>query len=252
MKVVFDKEFFKVYTSDPAAEENRLEPIIEKIKNDPFYEFVQPRSAEDADILRAHTKKHFENIKKNPIIFNISMLAAGGAIRAAVLAIENNPSFGLIRPPGHHASADSCWGFCFFNNMAIALLKLMSEDKINSAFILDFDLHTGDGNINILQKKNGIKILNPSSSSEMNYLKSIKSTIDALENVDIICASAGFDNAVGDWGNTLTTDGYAKIGSILKESSEILCGGRRFAILEGGYNFNLMPTNFNAFCKSFG
>lgn len=252
MKVVFDKEFFKVYTSDPAAEENRLEPIIEKIKNDPFYEFVQPRSAEDADILRAHTKRHFESIKQNPIIFNISLLAAGGAIKAAELAAENNPLFALIRPPGHHASADSCWGFCFFNNMAIALLKLMSEGKISSAFILDFDLHTGDGNINILQKKKNIKILNPSSNSEINYLKSIKKTIDSLENVDIICASAGFDNAVGDWGNTLTTDGYAKIGSMLKESSERLCEGRRFAILEGGYNFNLMPTNFDAFCKSFG
>ena len=73
MKVVFDKEFFKVYTSDPAAEENRLEPIIEKIKNDAFYEFIQPKPAKVEDILRAHTKKHFENIKKNPIIFNISM-----------------------------------------------------------------------------------------------------------------------------------------------------------------------------------
>lgn len=43
MKVVFDKEFFKVYAADPAAEENRLEPIIEKIKNDPFYEFIRPK-----------------------------------------------------------------------------------------------------------------------------------------------------------------------------------------------------------------
>lgn len=252
MKVVFDKEFFKVYAADPAAEENRLEPIIEKIKNDPFYEFIRPKPAKDEDILRAHTKNHFENIRQNPMIFNISMLAAGGAIKAAELATENKPTFGLIRPPGHHASSDSCWGFCFFNNMAIAVLKLMTEGKINSVFILDFDLHTGDGNINILQKNKRVKILNPSSSSEINYLKSIKNTLDDLEDVDIIGVSAGFDNAVGDWGNILTTDGYAKIGAILKEFSEKLCEGRRFAILEGGYNFNLMPTNFDAFCKSFG
>ena len=80
----------------------------------------------------------------------------------------------------------------------------------------------------------------------------MKKIIKELLKFDIQLLGAGFDNAMGDWGNTLTTDGYTKIGSILKESSERLCGGRRFAILEGGYNFNLIPTNFDAFCKSFG
>jgi len=28
-------------------------------------------------------------------------------------------AYALCRPPGHHASADSCWGFCYFNNIAI-------------------------------------------------------------------------------------------------------------------------------------
>ncbi len=43
MKVVFDKEFFKVYAADPAAEEDRLEPIIEKI----WIEFDQGTIEED-------------------------------------------------------------------------------------------------------------------------------------------------------------------------------------------------------------
>jgi acetoin utilization deacetylase AcuC-like enzyme len=33
------------------------------------------------------------------------------------------PAFAVIRPPEHHASADSCWGFCYFNSVAISLLE---------------------------------------------------------------------------------------------------------------------------------
>jgi len=67
---------------------------------------------------------------------------------AAELAIEGKPSFGLIRPPGHHASPDSCWGFCYFNNIAIAIRRLIDEGRVKKALIIDFDLHFGDGTFN--------------------------------------------------------------------------------------------------------
>ena len=38
------------------------------------------------------------------------------------------------------------------------------KDKIKKAFILDFDLHFGDGNMNILGGKGYVTILNPSAS----------------------------------------------------------------------------------------
>ena len=41
-------------------------------------------------------------------------------------------------------------GFCYFNNMAVALLTLKDEGLIETATILDIDLHYGDGNVNIL------------------------------------------------------------------------------------------------------
>ena len=52
---------------------------------------------------------------------------------AAETALAGEPAFGLIRPPGHHASSDHCWGFCFFNNIAVALAKLRAEKKIAKA-----------------------------------------------------------------------------------------------------------------------
>lgn len=255
MKVVFHQEFYEVYALDPAAGAGRLEPIVEKIRKDSFYEFVEAIPSQKNDILRAHTDRHFLSVKSDSMVFPMAMLAAGGAIQTAEIAYtEKTASFGLIRPPGHHASRDSCWGFCYFNNIAVSLLYLINKYKIQSAFILDFDLHTGDGNINILLTGDypGIQILNPYSNDEDKYIEEIKTTLDSLSGIDIILASAGFDNARGDWGNVLSTESYNNIGMLLKEYSLKLCKGRRYALLEGGYNYSLIPTNFDSFCKGFG
>jgi acetoin utilization deacetylase AcuC-like enzyme len=45
----------------------------------------------------------------------------------------------------HHASRDHGEGFCTFNGLVVALDKLKSENKIQSAAILDMDLHYGNG-----------------------------------------------------------------------------------------------------------
>ena len=51
-----------------------------------------------------------------------AMLAAGGCIAAVHAALGEGPraSLCLVRPPGHHATADRAMGFCFINNVALA------------------------------------------------------------------------------------------------------------------------------------
>src|SRR4030042_5263759 len=96
---------------------------------------------------------------------------------AAGEAYMGNPSFAVIRPPGHHASADSSWGFCYFNNISISLLRLYNDGKIKSAFVLDFDLHTGDGNINILKGRSDgfrVSILNPMAHERDEYIREVE------------------------------------------------------------------------------
>ncbi|MFX1395005.1 MAG: histone deacetylase family protein, partial [Promethearchaeota archaeon] len=153
----------------------------------------------------------------------------------------------------HHASADSCWGFCYFNNMSISLLKLFYEKKIKSAFILDFDLHFGDGNVNILTNRDDfkVKILNPDSSSRANYIREVEEYMKNLDDIDIFAASAGFDQGIQDWGHLLYPDDYTELGRLMKEYSKKLCNGRRYAILEGGYNHDVIGKNVYAFCKGF-
>ena len=255
MKIVFHERYYNSeYAWDPAASPGRLEGVMAKISENKEYEIITPNPATEEDILRAHTHRHFQNIKRNSLLFELASLAAGGAILAAEEGYNGNPTFAVIRPPGHHASADSCWGFCYFNNISISLLKLYSEGKIKSAFVLDFDLHNGDGNINILKNRADdfrVKILNPYSSGRTGYIKEVKSYMEDLKDIDIFVASAGFDQGIDDWGHLLYPEDYTELGRLMKKYSEKLCNGRRYALLEGGYNHNVIPKNVDSFCQGF-
>jgi len=255
MKIVFDERFLPgSYAADPAAAPGRLDSIIKIISSKKEYEIITPNPASEEDILRAHGKRHVEYIKDHSILYEMASLAAGSAIMAAEEAYNGNPTFAVLRPPGHHASADSCWGFCYFNNMSISLLKLFSEGKIKSAFILDFDLHYGDGNVNILKTKGPdfkTKILNPDSGNNAEYIRQVEDYMKNLEDIDIFAASAGFDQGIDDWGNLLHPEDYTELGRLMKEYSEKLCNGRRYAILEGGYNHDVIGGNVHAFCQGF-
>ena len=255
MKIVFHEKYYNSgYAMDPAAASGRLDGIIDVLKKRVEYQFIEPIPATEEDILRAHTQNHVDYIKKDSLLYELSALAAGGAILAAEEAYEGNPTFAVIRPPGHHASTDSCWGFCYFNNISISLLKLYSEKKIKSAFVLDFDLHTGDGNINILTNRTDdfkVQILNPNSNNRKDYIAEVEEYLQELKNVDIFTASAGFDQGINDWGNLLTPKDYTELGRLMKEYSNKLCKGRRYALLEGGYNHDAIGKNVGAFCQGF-
>jgi len=123
-----------------------MEAIVEEIQD--RVTLIDAVPAAEEDIAAVHTRAHMDMVRRDGV-YDIAALAAGGAIQAAEIGLKE-PCFALIRPPGHHASAGSCWGFCYFNNMAIALEKLKRENKIKKAFVLDFDLHFGDGTVNIL------------------------------------------------------------------------------------------------------
>ena len=246
MKVVFHDDFKRSYTLDPAAATGRMEAILDVIKD--RVEFVTAVPADEEDIAAVHTKYHIENVRRMGI-YDIAALAAGGAIQAATIGLEE-PCFGLIRPPGHHASANSCWGFCYFNNMAIALEKLRREGKIKNAFILDFDLHFGDGTVNILGGKGYATIFNPSSSSRGEFLKMVAKNLPA-EGVDIIGVSAGFDYAKEDWGGVLEKSDYTEIGQMVREAARKCIAGC-FGILEGGYNHKVLGHNCMAFLEGLG
>ena len=240
MKILFHNDFHQVYTSDPAAAAGRMQSIVNVLSED--YEFLEPTPANEEDITAIHTLPHIDYVRRIGL-YNISSLAAGGAIQAAFIGLKE-PCFALIRPPGHHASADRSWGFCYFNNMAIALERLKREKAINRAFVLDIDLHFGDGTVNIFRKKDYVTIFNVSSHNRESYLKAVEQELKEKKS-DIIGISAGFDNHKDDWGGLLETQDYTTIGEMVRETCETKrCGC--FAILEGGYNHQVLGHNVAA------
>ncbi len=243
MLVVYHEKYKEVYAADPAAKAGRIESIYNELYG--FFEFVKPDPATEADLRLVHTQSHIEFIKRCGLYDN-ALLAVGGAIKTSQLAIEGEPAFGLIRPPGHHASLDSCWGFCFFNNIAISIEKLRKEGKIKKALIVDFDLHYGDGTANIFGSIPVVSYYHLPIGDRKQQLNELPAYLSGRKDYDIIALSAGFDRHVQDWGGMLETEDYKEIGKIAKEFSERVCNGRRYAVLEGGYNHQVLGKNVKA------
>ena len=255
LKVVFHPLMIEPYDDTPAGAPGRLNSSIELLSSKQDYRFLEPAPASEAEICLAHDSAQIERVRRvgsssrTDRLFQMATLAAGGAILTAEIAVRGGPAFGLIRPPGHHASRSSSWGFCYFNNMAVALLNLRSRGLIRSAFVLDFDLHVGDGTLNILSDEKGFTIYNPSRHGDDEYLANVERAIEKCPEVDVIAASAGFDQYIEDWGRNLSTQAYKKLGYLMYDFAEDRCEGRRFGLLEGGYNFEDLGMNIHAFCE---
>ncbi len=246
MKVYFHDAFYRVYTADPAAAAGRMEAVVAALSGEVEFETIHPAS--EIDILRVHSRRHLAGVRDEGL-YDIAALAAGGAIQAASGSLTA-PAFALVRPPGHHASADSCWGFCYFNNMAVALTRLKQEGSISRAFVLDFDLHYGDGNVNILDGRPWATIVNPEATNAQRYLEVTEAAL-ADEIFDIIGVSAGFDNHLDDWGGLLATGDYHTLGRMVRQAAERRQAGC-FGILEGGYNHDVLGLNVRAFIRGMG
>jgi len=242
LKVVYHQRYTAVYSSDPASQPGRIESIYNELHG--LFEFVKPEPAKEEDLLLVHGKSHVEYVKTNTMLYEIASLAVGGAIKASEIALTGEPAFGLIRPPSHHASPNSSWGFCYFNNIAISIEKLRREDKIKKALIVDIDLHFGDGTANIFDGISEVTYFHPDARNRQAFLDEISRFLAARKDkVDIVAVSAGFDRHEQDWGGMLKTEDYFTIGKMIKEFAEKVCGGKRYAVLEGGYNHAVLGRN---------
>ena len=78
--------------------------------------------------------------------YRIALLAAGGVIAAvdAVLDGRVDNAYALVRPPGHHAMSDNGWGFCIFNNVAVAVAHARDRG-LERVAVVDLDVHHGNG-----------------------------------------------------------------------------------------------------------
>jgi acetoin utilization deacetylase AcuC-like enzyme len=247
VKVVFDEAFYRVYSSEPAAAPGRIESVVSEVKG--LFEFVGCEPASESDVLLVHSPDHVERVKSLEDVYPIALLAVGGAIKAAEIALGGEPAFALIRPPGHHASRGYSWGFCYFNNVAIAVAKMLSLKRVERVLIIDFDLHFGDGTANIFSGSKSIEYFHLPHGPRERQLCSLKAFLGEKGEYDLLAVSAGFDRHEEDWGGVLRTSDYYEVGKMLREFSSKKCKGAIFAALEGGYNHAVLGKSVRAFLE---
>jgi acetoin utilization deacetylase AcuC-like enzyme len=85
-----------------------------------------------------------------------SMAAASIAMTAAdYVSHDGLATYGLCRPPGHHAMADQFGGYCYINNAAVAAQRLR-ERGAGRVAVLDVDYHHGNGTQSIFYERSDV------------------------------------------------------------------------------------------------
>lgn len=114
--------------------------------------------------------------------------SAQSALTAARLVRDGAPAaFALCRPPGHHAHADLCGGYCFLNNAAIAAEYLAQHPTPHSLLpttdvwsrewgvgsrriaILDVDFHHGNGTQAIFYRRSDVLFVSLHADPDRQY-----------------------------------------------------------------------------------
>ncbi len=204
--------------------------------------------------------------------------ASGGAcdMVRALLAGEAPVGFAAARPAGHHAERGRSMGFCLFNNVAVAAQLAISELGVQRVFILDFDVHHGNGTAEIFRYRNDVLLasihqsgifpgtgaLSDVGSGEgLGYTLNLPVAAGAdgelwlslLEHVilpaatgfepQLVLLSAGFDAHRADplGGCRLDTEDFAQMTCQVRDVAR-RAGAPIGAVLEGGYDLEALPA----------
>jgi acetoin utilization deacetylase AcuC-like enzyme len=130
------------------------------IQEDLWNNVLSPLIISDADVLKVHSDDLLRKLKTggdNMVdgdtmltedTYGFAMLSASIAATAVRFAANGVPSFAMCRPPGHHAGRDFMGGFCYLNNIAIAV-----ESAGVRTAIIDLDVHHGNGTEDIFYRR---------------------------------------------------------------------------------------------------
>ncbi|MBI2209637.1 MAG: histone deacetylase [Deltaproteobacteria bacterium] len=119
---------------------------------------IEPEPGSPGDLLLVHDRDYVEDLvharltertfsSELPIskeIIRAFLLATGGAIRASEEALREGCAVNLSGG-FHHAFPDHAEGFCYINDMAVAVRRVQSQRKGIRIAVVDCDLHQGNG-----------------------------------------------------------------------------------------------------------
>ena len=79
-----------------------------------------------------------------------TLASLGGTLAAACDALDTGFG-GNLAGGTHHAFRGEGSGFCVFNDIAVAILRLRAQGRARKAAVVDLDVHQGDGTARIFQ-----------------------------------------------------------------------------------------------------
>lgn len=202
-----------------------------------------------------------------------ALLAAGAGVMAVDLVMSDQArvAFCNVRPPGHHAEVATAMGFCFFNNIAVAVRHALSTYQLERIAIIDFDVHHGNGTQAIFQNDERVMLcssfqhpfypgyqpsmdnqhmlnlpLPPGTGGEA-YRRAVEAAWFAKLTKfqpQLVCFSAGFDAHQQDplAQLNLTVDDYDWITREVMALTRASAKGRAISMLEGGYDLAALAT----------
>jgi acetoin utilization deacetylase AcuC-like enzyme len=107
--------------------------------------------ADEELVAEVHSESHIHSVM-NSGYYEVALLSAGSVIRGAEEVASSGAlsAFCFVGAAGHHASHDGFWGFCYLNDVAIAIAHIKGNTFLRRFAILDIDPHFGDGTRDIL------------------------------------------------------------------------------------------------------
>lgn len=216
-----------------------------------------------------------------------SWAASYGSAQSALAATQavlagDRAAFALCRPPGHHAGADYCGGYCHLNTAAIAA-QAARDAGVARVAILDIDYHHGNGTQDIFYDRGDVFYASVHADPRTDYpffwghadetgdgeglgatlnlplphgtaidaFRTAQTTaLDAIAAFDpgLLVVSFGADTWEGDPIShfALTTPDYAVL------ARDIAARGWPTAIvMEGGYAVDALGHNVDSFLRGF-
>jgi acetoin utilization deacetylase AcuC-like enzyme len=257
------------------------------------------RDAPEVDldrVLAVHPQSHIDAVREtsarggafdldtpaSPGSWEAALHSSGGACAMveALLSGEAPVGFSALRPPGHHAEPARAMGFCLFNNVAVAARHALDGLGADRIFILDWDVHHGNGTNAIFHASPevlfaslhqwpfypgtgalsdagegegqgfSINLPVPAGAGEGVWLSLVEHiVIPAAREYrpDLVLVSAGYDAHRADplADCRLETSSYADLARTVRALADDL-GVPAGAVLEGGYDLDALASSVAA------
>ena len=272
----------------------RILSIQRKLKTRNDLIWKTPNNVPDEILNITHSKEYIKNIKNtfpkeglryldgDTVISPGSKKAvydAAGSVITAIDGIESGNfknAFCVVRPPGHHAEKNKAMGFCVINQAGIALNYLLNKYKYKKIACVDFDVHWGNGNYDVMRGNknalyisthqypfypgggtnqdkgdynNSLNIPLPAGTNSEQYLNAFERVLNRLSEFkpDFLLFSAGFDAHKDDplAQFELGSKDFYEITKRTLIATNKYTNGKVVSILEGGYDLNALAESAN-------